>query len=463
VTVWKRLPIRHRLTLAFAAGLVVLVAGLSAFVYARTGADLLDTVDAGLRSRAELLVADLQQHGPALVDVEPTLIESDEVFAQIADPADRVVQSTSTVSRHALLPARAIASIERARYFDRRIPGVDNVTRVLAVPAVTGHGRFVVMVGASLQDRLDELTQLAVSLTVGGLAATALICGGGWLLLAGALRPVERMRSQAAAITALDSRRRLSPPAGKDELSSLAATLNQMLDRIEAAVTAERQLVDWASHELRTPLGIQRMDLDLALTGPQTVPELRAALESMSAENTHLTRLTEDLLVLSRARHGALPIRRVNVPVDGLLAEASLRASQRDQAARVVVRSSAGQAFLDPVWLRHAVDNLIDNGVRHSPADGHVDVSATREGGAVLLTVEDSGPGFSEAALATAFQLPRPGGNGQPSAGLGLAVVRAIAEAHGGRVWAENSPDGGARVTISLPDRQGMSHGGTGP
>jgi signal transduction histidine kinase len=454
MTVWKRLPIRHRLTLAFATRLVMVATGLSVFVYVRTGADLLDTVDAGLRSRAELLVADLQHHGPELVNVAPTLIESDEVFAQIAGPAGRVVQSTSTVSQHPLLPARAIASLEQARYFDRKIPGVDNVTRVLAVPAVTGHGRFVVMVGTSLQDRLDELTQLAVSLTVGGLAATALICGGVWLLLAGALRPVERMRSQAAAITALDAGRRLSPPAGKDELASLAATLNQMLDRIQAAVTAERQLVDWASHELRTPLAIQRMDLDLALTGPQTVPELRAALESMSAENTHLTRLTEDLLVLSRARHGALPIRRVNVPLHDLLAGASLRASQRNQAVSVVVRSSGGQAFLDPVWLRHALDNLIDNAIRHSAADGQVDVSAIHERGAVLLAVEDSGPGFSEAALATAFQ-PRqpPGGNGQPSAGLGLAVVRTIAEAHGGRVWAENRPDGGARVTLFVPDR----------
>src|SRR5262249_28069951 len=125
-------------------------------------------------------------------------------------------------------------------------------------------------------------------------------------VLAGALRPVERMRREAAAISATDPGRRLSPPAGKDELSSLAATLNLMLDRIEESVNAERQLVDRASHELRTPLAIQRMDLDLALTGPQTVAELSAALQSVSGENAHLARLTEDLLVLSRARSGAL-------------------------------------------------------------------------------------------------------------------------------------------------------------
>src|SRR5262249_5721241 len=186
------------------------------------------------------------------------------------------------------------------------LPGIDNVARILAVPVTTPRGRFVVLVGDSLQDRQDELARLTRNLAVGGLAATAFICGGAWLALAGALRPVDKMRREAAAISATDPGRRLSPPSGKDELSSLAVTLNQMLDRIEESVNAERQLVDRASHELRTPLAIQRMDLDLALTGPQAVAELSAALQSVSGENAHLARLTEDLLVLSRARSGAL-------------------------------------------------------------------------------------------------------------------------------------------------------------
>jgi len=119
---WTRLPIRQRLTITFAASMAAMIAGLGAFVYIRTGADLLDTVDAGLRSRAELLVTDLQHHDQAPVDVEPTLIESDEVFAQIADTSGRILQSSSIIARQRLLSAAAVRSVGvagKAGYADR--------------------------------------------------------------------------------------------------------------------------------------------------------------------------------------------------------------------------------------------------------------------------------------------------------------------------------------------------------
>ena len=115
------------------------------------------------------------------------------------------------------------------------------------------------------------------------------------------LRPVERMRRQAAAISETGPAARLDVTDGKDEIAMLARTLNDMLDRVDVAVVRERLLIDRASHELRTPLAIQRMDLDLALSGPQTVEELAAALGGAS-EGTNTTRLADDLLVLSSPR-----------------------------------------------------------------------------------------------------------------------------------------------------------------
>ena len=119
---WTRLPIRQRLTITFAASMAAMIAGLGAFVYIRTGADLLDTVDAGLRSRAELLVTDLQHHDQAPVDVEPTLIESDEVFAQIADAAGMVTQSSPKISRWRLLPPRDIRSLRVPGFYAGKSP-----------------------------------------------------------------------------------------------------------------------------------------------------------------------------------------------------------------------------------------------------------------------------------------------------------------------------------------------------
>jgi two-component system OmpR family sensor kinase len=464
MTRWAGLPIRGRLTVSFAAAAAVLITSLSVFVYARMGSDLLSTVDAGLSSRAELLASDLQHRGPALADVEPTLIESDEVFAQIAGPSGRVLQSSSIISRQRLLPAaevRAVGGTGRAEFVNRSLTGIDSVARVLAVPVTTTRGRFVVLVGASLQDREDELVALAATLAIAGAIAVGLISLGAWLAVTAALRPVDRMRRQAAEISVRHPGRRLSVPGGGNELALLGGTLNRMLERIEDSVSRERQLVDRASHELRTPLAVQRIDLDLALSGPQSVQELQAALRSVSQENHHLTRLTEDLLVLARARGGMLPVRRAETSLAELL-EAARRQVQPGSGAhaRVSYWAADARVQVDPVWFRQAIGNLVDNAIQHTPPAGQVTVRAESRNGTLLVTVEDTGPGFPDTLLDGAFEpFVRPalaGGARRESVGLGLAVVRTIAEAHGGWVRAENLPDGGARVTLACGQGDGQ-------
>ncbi|MEP7022755.1 MAG: ATP-binding protein [Actinomycetota bacterium] len=444
----------------FAASTAVLITGLSVFVYLRTGRDLLNTIEAGLNSRAELLASDLKQRGPALANVEPTLIESDEVFAQIADGSGRILQSSSIISRQRLLPAAAVRAVDRtgkAEYADRKLIGIDNIARVLAVPVTTARGHFVVLTGASLQDREDELVALTGTLAAAGSSAVGLICLGAWLAVAAALRPVEKMRRQAAEISAWDPGRRLAVVDGGDELASLGSTLNEMLGRLEDSVDRERQLVDRASHELRTPLAIQRIDLDLALSGPQTIAELHAALRSISQENDHLTRLTEDLLVLARARRGVLPIRLADTSLAGLLEDARRRNELvPGQGTRVSYTAPDAHVHVDPTWFRQAIGNLVDNAIRHTPPEGKITVSADRRDGMLLVIVEDTGPGFPSALLEKVFEpfvrsSTGPGAR-RESTGLGLAVVRIVAEAHGGRAWAENIPGGGARVTMAISD-----------
>lgn len=455
MTLWHRLPIRHRLTIAFGASAAIVVAGLSVFVYTQSGASLLAAIDANLNTRADLLASSVKDDWPSQVNVRRELTGNVEVYAQVDSADGRVLRSASLIRRSRLLSPAQARSLRRATRYSQTVPGISNVTRVLAVPVMVRQGRLVVAVGASLQDRRNELVQLAATLATAGSAALLLICAGAWLALAGALRPVERMRKQAAAISASSPGCRLSVTQGKDEIALLGATLNQMLDRIEESVDSERRLVDRASHELRTPLAIQRIDLDVALSGPQTIKELRDALASVSQENVHLTRLTEDLLVLSRARNGILPLRRAEVALAELLNDAGRRRGLLNstdvqlsfEAADCIVR-------VDPVWFRQAVDNLIDNALRHTPPGGQVKVRADRQGDTLSVVVEDTGPGFGEAFLGQAFEPftrlttdpeHRPG-----ATGLGLAVVSTIARAHGGRAWAQNRPEGGARVTVTM-------------
>jgi len=438
--------------------MAVVLGGLSVFVYQQTGADLLQAIDAGLNSRGELLATDLQHHGPGLVNVEPTLIESDEVFAQIADASGRVIHSSSIISGQRMLSPAEIHAAARANgptYAYHKLIGIDNLARVLAVPVPTSHGRFVVLVGASLQDRKDALVQLATTLAIAGFVALCLTSLGAWLAVTGALRPVGRMRRQAAAISASDPGKRLSLGQSRDELALLGTTLNQMLDRIEQSVERERRLVDRASHELRTPLAVQRIDLDLALSGPQTVSNLQATLRSVLQENKHLARLTEDLLVLARARAGVLGVQPEETSLADLLEDARrCDLAAAGERARVRFMAGDGTARVDPVWIRQALTNLVDNAVEHTPPDGEVLVTASKTDRQLLLTVLDSGPGFASDSMDRAFEpFARPNrGHGREakSTGLGLAIVQAIAEAHGGSARAENLPGGGARVTVVI-------------
>ncbi len=428
MTRWARLPIRYRLSIMFGASTALVVAGLSIFVYSQTKSGLLATVDANLNSRAALLVSSVKDDGPSQVNVRPEPIENIEVFAQIDDASGQVLRSTPLIARSRLLSSAQARSLRRATLYDKTIPGIANVTRILVVPVAARRGRLIVAVGTSL-------------------------------------RPVERMRRQAAAISASDPGRRLSLAAGKDEIALLGATLNQMLDRIEESVDNERRLVDRASHELRTPLAIQRIDLDVALSGPQTAEELRNALASVSVENTHLTRLTQDLLVLSRARGGVLPVQLADVPLPQLLDDARRRHGLLNgRGVQVSFEAPDCVVRVDPVWFRQAVDNLVDNALRHTPPGGQVEVRASLEGDTLSVVVEDTGPGFGEAFLDQAFEpftrSVRDPEDRRGSAGLGLAVVSTIARAHGGKAWAQNRPEGGAQVTMMM--NSGLTYGQPG-
>ncbi|MDP9302307.1 MAG: HAMP domain-containing protein, partial [Actinomycetota bacterium] len=338
------MPLRTRLTVAFAACTTVVLGSVGFFAYARMAANLLDATDAGLRSRAEILAADVRAHGPSLANVGSELIERDEAFAQVADASGRILQSSSIVAGAPLLPPATIRSLPAPQLFDRSIPGIDNVTRVLAVPVETSGGPLVVLVGSSLQDRADELLQLAATFATGGPAALAVLGLVGWLLAGAALRPVERMRTEAAEISTAAATRRLTTPEADDEISRLGQTLNRMLDRIQASAEIERRFLDHASHELRTPLGILRSEVDLALSRSRSVGELEAALRSISEETDHLARLADDLLLLSRAHEGNLSIHPESVSLRDVVASACARFEPAAERAGVGIEVDAADA-----------------------------------------------------------------------------------------------------------------------
>ena len=234
---WRRVPIRVRLTAFFAAGAALLLIVFGSLIYRHTAASLLSIVDTGLRYRTEILVADVQQHGAAQVDLSPTYIESDEAFAQVIDSSGRILQSSDIVSEGFLIAPEVAGSIDGPIVRVERVAGIDTPARVFAVPVDTPAGRFIVAAGSSLGDRDDALAQVTRTLLVGGPIALILLSLGGWFAIGAALRPVERMRAQAAGVSSSDALTRLPVPDGSDELSRLGVTLNGMLDRLHGSYT----------------------------------------------------------------------------------------------------------------------------------------------------------------------------------------------------------------------------------
>ena len=450
-------PIRLRLTLAFGLGTALVLLGLGVFVYQRMAADLLASVDLGLRSRAQVVVGAIGQDASPVTHSTGRLIDPDESFAQVLDPSGRVLDSSSAALEIPLLSADLLRSVTRPTFLTRTIPRIDtDPVRLLVVPPRAQETGLLVVVGSTLGDRRDALTRLVISLAVAGPVALASTATVGWLVARQALRPVERMRREAEAISVSEPERRLPVPSTGDELARLGTTLNSMLERMQRAVDRERRFVDDASHELRTPLSILKAELDLALSRARSPEELESALRSASAETDRLVKLAQDLLVLARVEHGSLPIRREDIPLSDLPAPACAAYEARAGAAgvRIEVEAGPGAASVDPVRVRQALENLLDNALRHTPKGGVLDVRVRREGSTVTLVVEDSGPGFTNDMLRRAFE-PFARADGEvgrdgAGAGLGLAIVRAVAEAHGGDAFAENVPEGGARLTVSL-------------
>lgn len=436
----RRLPIRLRLTAAFALAMAAVLAATGLFLFVRLGSALDDTIDSGLRSRSAE-VSELVRGGGDLRAVS----SSEDSFAQLLRLDGTVAESTPHAGTLPLLtPAEAQRAATGPVLVDRdRLPGLDDPARLLAVPT----GANVLVVGASTEGRAEALGSLFGELLIAAPIALLLASLLAYGLATAALRPVESMRRRA---TAIEHGGRLPVPDTNDEIARLAATLNDMLARLDLALERERSFVADASHELRTPLALLRAELDLALRRERTREELEAALRSAADESDRLARLAEDLLVLARADEGRLPLRSTTVGAQELGERVASRFSA--QGTIEVVAPPELALTVDSERIEQALGNLVENALVHG--DGTVRIVAQDTNGHVELHVLDEGPGFRDGFAERAFDRFSRADDARSShgAGLGLAIARAIARAHGGDSGARSRNDRrGADVWLVLP------------
>ncbi|MDQ1497995.1 MAG: two-component system, OmpR family, sensor kinase [Actinomycetota bacterium] len=454
------MPLRVRLTLAYLVVAATLLAAGGILFTRQLHSGLVASVDTGLRTRADQLVQSVthtSDEGINFQDDGTRLIAPRESFAQVLGPDGSVVESSEAIGGHPVLQSAELAAARQSeRFLDHRLDG--ERVRLLTAPARRADGSpWVVVVGTSLAPSEEALGRVRTGLEVGGVLVVVAGALGSWLLAGAALRPVERMRREVADISAHDPAATIDVPATGDEIAALGSTMNELLGRLQRALRQERRLVADAGHELRTPLAILQMELELASRAGRTHEELTTAVTNAADETRRLARLAEGLLFLAGSDEGGVPLDRHHQPLEPVLT-AAVGAARDVASPAVSLRVEAEEGLAAPVdalRLRQAVDNLLHNAVRAAPAGSEVVVRDWTDGGVVFVEVSDQGSGFPEDFLPHAFERFRRADGARTrqdgGAGIGLAIVRAIAEAHGGSAEVRNQDSGGAAVRIAFP------------
>ncbi len=459
------MPIRLRLALIVSVIAGLLVAGGGVLFASSLHRGMSATLERALRQRAGRVDAQLVSHLLPLAIADGTARPApDQSLVQVVGTGGSLLYTTEAAGSRALASGPAVAAARhRALWIELRRPRWRNPRLLLAEPGPRGSGA-VVVVGTSLDQVEDSTGHVERALLIGGPVVVVLCAVGAWVLAGRALGPVERLRAEAAEISASAPSGTLAVPKTHDELAALAATLNDLLARLHGSLSQQRHFVAAASHELRTPLAALRASLELAAQPDSGEGELRVALAVSVRRVDQLVQLSNRLLLMAQADEGALAVRTVVQPVEPIVADSleAQRAHAEQGGVLLVLDAEPGVvAATDETLLREVAGNLIDNAIRHAPAGTMVDVAVRHDAGVPAIEVRDHGPGFPPDFLPHAFE---PFSRPDPSrtrhrggAGLGLAIVYEIVAAHGGTVGLTNHPEGGAVALVRLPPRSGAA------
>jgi heavy metal sensor kinase len=461
--------VRGRLTLFWVAALAAALVTVGGLIYVLLARALYNRIDENLQAVVQMATTSLSNDLAEGQDYEDAArataaeLSSRQQMLAIYDTGGRLLAEGGrdddleiTLLDLQVIPASeaTLLTVVEARDDDDRHRLA--VQRVSIPPADT---RYLIVVGSSLESTDEELESLRGILAYVIPIALILAGGGGWFLARQSLAPVATMVGQARKIGAEDLSARLPVVNPRDELGRLAETFNDLLHRLEASATEQRQFMADASHELRTPVATSRTAAAVALQQPRrSEAEYREALAIIEQQTTRLSRIVEDLFTLTRADTRSYPVRStpmyLDEVVDDVVRAARVLAGTREVSIELTSIRSAPFSG-DEELVQRLAGNLLDNAIRHAPPGSAVHVELSQESGRYVLSVTDRGDGIPVEIQPHIFERFFRGETARTSAaggaGLGLALARWIARTHGGDVTLSRSSPEGTTFTAILP------------
>jgi two-component system, OmpR family, sensor kinase len=468
-----RLGLRGRLALSIAAIIIAAIAITFFAVYRGTGSALRGRIDRDLRAEVNgLATAAGRAPGPAAATAAAHRYIASQPFGPAArlliasfSPAPTLTNQPDLVAgaRENEGESKADRRRERAQAgaLTSTPNGFSTVTltdagqvRMLTRTVDAGGRRLTIRAGEPLAPVSRAESDVSRTFLIVGAVTLAAALLAGYILAARTAAPLRRIARVAAAVDAGDLAPRIGDqPGAAEEVRVLAESFDHMLDRLDQAFLRQREFVSDASHELRTPLTAIRGQLEVLAAEKDPPPaEIRRVEGLVLTELGRIERLVSDLLTLARLDEGpGLRIEPVTLPaaIERLLGDEALGAGVS------VGELPSGTVPSDPDRFAQVLRNLLRNARQHCGPDGRVAVSAVAADGELVIRVDDDGPGIPAVERDRVFdrfhRLDSSRTRDLGGSGLGLAIVRSIVELHGGRIWAEDSPLGGARISFSLP------------
>lgn len=468
-----RNDVRTRLTLWHIGGLSLVLIGFSLVIHLRHERDLARRMDADLKFVASSSVITLQHEGEEAAAAGKSLSEMDPDFlsehlaqlrpaALVLDDAGKILVDKAVSGVDARKLPRRLTDLPRVE--TGTIQTVDGFRVVTArIPLGTPQKDYFLLVGEPTATIQSEMALLRRTLLISCPIAVLVVGALGWFLVGKTLEPVQRMSEQARSMGDGNLGRRLVVENPGDELGFLAQTFNDLLGRVQAAFERQRQFMVDASHELRTPLSVIRTTTEVTLSADSRMEaEYREALNITDEQVRRLTRIVEDMFLLARDDAAQAVVRADSLYLDETVEEAvrAIRVLAAGFEVRVELESMPEMPFRgDAALLRQLFLNLLDNAVKHTPADGVVRVCGGIDAGRYIIQVTDTGPGIPDALKPFIFDRFFRGDSARPNqcslvgagAGLGLSIARRISELHHGTLELTDSNPTGSCFTVNLP------------